>query len=605
MLVVLAGLLALGAASPGAQGADVSGRPADGVFLFDGRGFGHGRGMSQYGAYGAALRGLTHDQILSFYYSGTVLGTAPGAERRVLVSGEDADLMVTNTAGLRLRDSAGGAVVETGLRTDWSRVRVQPAPGGLVAEALQGAGWVPLLGPVTGPVQLEGPATLELHHPAGLRRYRGVLGAALSGQAAKPLYVVNTASLDDYVRGVVPAEMPSGWHEQALRAQAVAARSFGLQPCPQPTAFPATGLYDVVDTTSCQVYSGASGETARTNQAVADSAGQVLRLNGTVLRTEFSASNGGWVVASGSFPAKQDPYDVVGAEAASSSVHRWTGTPVPAASLEAAFGTGTLREIRVLERDGKGEWGGRVLRVRLVGDARTVEVTGAAVRSAAGLRSTWFDLVSLIDRKHAALGGDAGLLGPAVGPEASLVGGRYRPYQRGAIYYRLPSGAYEVHGAILDRYGRTGWENGPLGFPVTDEQSAPDRRGRYSHFQSGSIYWTPATGAHEVRGAILARWAGLRWEAGPLGYPSTGELGTPGGAGRFNHFQPGSIYWSPATGAHDVRGVIRQKWAETGWEAGRLGFPVSGEYDVPGGRRSDFQRGAIVFDAASGVARVL
>jgi uncharacterized protein with LGFP repeats len=90
-----------------------------------------------------------------------------------------------------------------------------------------------------------------------------------------------------------------------------------------------------------------------------------------------------------------------------------------------------------------------------------------------------------------------------------------------------------------------------------------------------------------------------------LGYPTTDELPTPGGTGRYNHFQHGSVYWTPAAGAHEVYGAIRVLWARNGSEAGRLGFPVTGEYSVPGGRRSDFQGGAIVYDAATGVARVL
>lgn len=607
LLIAVAALLAFVIPVAPAQGSDIAGRPADGVFTFDGRGYGHGRGMSQYGAYGAALRGLTSAQILAFYYSGSALGTVPGAQRRVLLTGEDADLAVTNAAGLRLRDNATGVVVETGPRPDWTSVRVRPDGSALVAEALQGGTWVPVLGPVPGPVLLEGPSTIKLQHPAGPRSYRGTLTAALSGQAGKPLYVVNTTGLDDYVRGVVPAEMPSSWHEQALRAQAVAARSYGMQPCPQTAAYPAIALYDVVDTTACQVYGGVNSEAARTNDAVAATTGQVLRQNGVVLRTEFSASDGGWTVASGSAPSKPDPYDVVGAQAAGQqdTVHRWTGKRVPAIGLEAAFGTGVLREVRVLQRDGFGEWGGRVLRVRLVGDSRTVDVTGAAVRAAAGLRSTWFDLVSPIDVKHAALGGNGGLLGGAVGPEAQLAGGTYRPYQRGLIYFSQPQGAFEVHGSILDRYGRLGWENGALGFPVTDERVAPDGRGRYNHFVRGSIYWSPATGAWSVLGPIRARWEALGWELGVLGYPVSDQTVTPNGRGSFTLFQGGSIYWSPTTGAHDVRGIIRLKWAENRWEAGPLGFPVSDEYAVPGGRRSDFENGSIVWDSATGRARVL
>ena len=316
-VVAVTGLLLLGALVTPVQGSDVVGRSADGVFTFEGRGFGHGRGLSQYGAYGAALQGLNYARILDFYYSGTTLGTAPGVQRRVLLTGEDADAVVTNVAGLRIRNEASGAVLSTGDRADWSQVRARPDGTVLRVEALQGGSWVAALDPVSGPVVFEGPPVLSLQHPAGPRTYRGTLNAALSGQPGKPLYVVNTVGLDDYVRGVVAAEMPSGWHPEALKAQSVAARSYGMQPCPQRTAYPATALYDVVDTTSCQVYGGVSSERASTNEAVASTVGQVLRYGDAVLRTEFSASNGGWTVANGgAYVAKEDPYDAVGAQVA-------------------------------------------------------------------------------------------------------------------------------------------------------------------------------------------------------------------------------------------------------------------------------------------------
>ena len=122
--------------------------------------------------------------------------------------------------------------------------------------------------------------------------------------------------------------------------------------------------------------------------------------------------------------------------------------------------------------------------------------------------------------------------------------------------------------------------------------------------ENGSIYWTSATGAFEVHGAIRDKWAELGWEAGALGYPVSNETITPDGIGRFSVFQRGSIYWTAQTGAHEVRGAIRDKYAETGWESGALGYPVSDEYAVPGGRRSDFQRGIITWDSATSTSTV-
>lgn len=137
-----------------------------------------------------------------------------------------------------------------------------------------------------------------------------------------------------------------------------------------------------------------------------------------------------------------------------------------------------------------------------------------------------------------------------------------------------------------------------LGAPTTPETTTPDGVGRYSVFQTGSIYWTPSTGAFEVHGLIRDKWAELGWEVGLLGYPITDETPTPDGIGRYNVFQGGSVYWSPATGAHEIHGTIRDKYAELGWEAGSLGYPTSDEYDVSGGKRSDFEHGSITWRAS-------
>ncbi|GAB7192227.1 hypothetical protein NUM3379_29360 [Kineococcus sp. NUM-3379] len=210
--------------------------------------------------------------------------------------------------------------------------------------------------------------------------------------------------------------------------------------------------------------------------------------------------------------------------------------------------------------------------------------------------------VSAIAARYAALGGRSGPLGGASGPETALRGGAYQHYQNGSIYWSAATGAHIVKGAIRDRWASLGWESSYLGYPTRDE--GPAAGGFYSHFQGGSIYWSPRTGAQVVRGVIRDRWAALGWERSPLGYPTTGEISLPGGA--FNHFQGGSIYWSPRTGARSVRGAIRDAWAAQGWENGRLGYPTSDEYDVPVGRRSDFQGGSLTWNAATGtVTKVL
>ncbi|HJQ46662.1 MAG TPA: PQQ-dependent sugar dehydrogenase [Amycolatopsis sp.] len=164
-----------------------------------------------------------------------------------------------------------------------------------------------------------------------------------------------------------------------------------------------------------------------------------------------------------------------------------------------------------------------------------------------------------------------------------------------SVYFTPAIGAHAIWGLIRQRWEALGWETGPMGYPVTDELGTPDGVGRYNHFtKAASIYWTPATGAHGVWGAIRAQWEALGWETGPMGYPVTDELGTPDGVGRYNHFtKAASIYWTPGTGAHEVYGAIRQRWSALGWERSYLGYPTSGEFSSDGGRRNNFQFGFI------------
>lgn len=164
-------------------------------------------------------------------------------------------------------------------------------------------------------------------------------------------------------------------------------------------------------------------------------------------------------------------------------------------------------------------------------------------------------------------------------------------------------------GAIRNKWLDLGGSGGVLGNPTTGELATPDTIGRYNHFNGSggsSIYWTPSTGAHAVLGAIHDKWEALGWETGICGYPLTDETATPDGIGRYNHFSKNgsSIYWTGSTGAHVVYGGIRSKWESLGWENSQLGYPTSDEYDVAGGRRSNFQGGTITWDAATGATTV-
>jgi len=177
-----------------------------------------------------------------------------------------------------------------------------------------------------------------------------------------------------------------------------------------------------------------------------------------------------------------------------------------------------------------------------------------------------------INQKYMEIGGATGL---PTGQVESAAGEGFqflRRYQNGIIYWREAIGARWVHGAILGKYLELGGEGGFLGYPTTDETATPDGVGRYNHFERGSIYWTQATGAHEVHGEIRNRWQVLGWETSWLGYPISDEMAFPE-EGRISVFQHGSIYWWADSGARELNEIVVQY----------TGLYCFGETDADGG----------------------
>lgn len=195
----------------------------------------------------------------------------------------------------------------------------------------------------------------------------------------------------------------------------------------------------------------------------------------------------------------------------------------------------------------------------------------------------------------------------------TVAGGKvFRPtFADKLIVYGLKTGTTPIPCYnIAQKYQNFTGPDGILATATGPESVTPDGTGRYQHFQGqggSSIYWSPSTCAQEVHGAIHATWSSIGWEAGVLGYPMTDESVTPDGIGRYNHFQHGSIFWTPLTGAHEVHGLIHDKWASLGSERSALGYPISDETDeVDGsGRFSLFEHGSIHWTRATGIVTVL
>lgn len=333
---------------------------ADASWTIRGHGFGHGVGLSQYGAYGFAKHGRDYRQIVSHYYAHTKLGRDAGSVRVLLGSGQGAVGFsgAGRGCGRRLDPRAKYSfAVESG------RVVLRRSAGGRVAvcgdEGKAGSG-----------VKI-----------AGIGRYRGSVVARATGGN---ILVINQVSSEGYVKGVVPNEVPSSWPMAALEAQAVVARSYGL-------ATSRDGPFDQYADTRSQVYGGRGSETKRTNSAVAATAKRIVTYQGDPAITYYFSTSGGQTENSefgfsGGNPVPylksvDDPFDDA------SPVHNWTerlSDDEIESKLSGLF-EGRLKRIDVTQT-GRSP---RIVRARVIGTSGSSAVSGDTLRARLGLMSTW------------------------------------------------------------------------------------------------------------------------------------------------------------------------------------------------------------------------
>ena len=170
---------------------------------------------------------------------------------------------------------------------------------------------------------------------------------------------------------------------------------------------------------------------------------------------------------------------------------------------------------------------------------------------------------------------------------ATAEGGQACDFHAGAIVVRKSGPAWVVYGNIYGHYTQFGNLADPhnqpwIGLPASDEEPVdpldlqPPAQ-RVSHFDGGDIYWSAATGAHELHGAILQEWIQGGWFGSPdMGLPTTDETSTPDNRGRFNRFQGGgAIYWTSGTGAHALLHPIVDRWDKLRGVNSYLGYPTS------------------------------
>ncbi len=349
---------------------------AAGVMSIQSGGYGHGIGLSQWGAEGYARHGRRYGFILAHYYQGTGLGqTDPTQTVRVLVaaSGQPTFSGAASAGGIPLRPAISYTVrpnADGTLELVWHGIR-------------RGKPALRRLGPLAAPLTVSGPVPLLF---AGKGAYHGTLSFRPAG--GDGVETVESVALDDYVRGVVASEVPSDWPAAALEAQAVAARTYAI------TAGASGADFDVYSDTRSQAYGGIAAETPATSAAVDATRGQVVTYRGVPVVTYFSSSSGGHTESvqnewPGSRPEPwlvgvADPYDAAGGQNPHHRVTYVLGLGTAARKLEGLF-RGSLEGIRVL-RHGASP---RVITAEVLGTRASTRVTGKELQRRLGLLTDW------------------------------------------------------------------------------------------------------------------------------------------------------------------------------------------------------------------------
>ena len=358
--------------------------PADAAvsWVVHGRGFGHGVGMSAYGAYGYALHGKSHEFILAHYFKGTTIGTIPGPRVvRVLLDISDGDV------------GFSGATSACGLALDPARDYEAHRSRGAVV--LRSSGGKRLAG-CGRKLRAAGNGRVEI---AGLGSYRGALETVPTKSDSRALNVVNALALEQYVKGVMPNEVPASWPAEELKAQALAVRSIAL------TGEVGGNGFDLYSDTRSQVYEGLESEEPQTNAAVAATRGQVVMYGGEVAETFYSACSGGHTesvvnVFGTAIPylvGVPDPYD------GACPLHTWT-LKFSGAEMSAKLGgllKGKLRRVVVTKRGVSP----RIVEAKLIGTGGVSTVSGEQLEVALGGYSTWMTFQKVGSGTRSAPGG--------------------------------------------------------------------------------------------------------------------------------------------------------------------------------------------------------
>ncbi len=574
VVAAIAALIPVPAASAGVGGAtgprppgghdDASTDSGSKIFIFFGSGWGHGIGLSQWGAYGLAQQGWTHQQILTHFFTGTEVGPAPTNKvpdvLRVGLTWDDPSFHLTAIGGpvplvVGSSDASGTPVASIPKGVTWTVIvssgqyQVLNAKGKQVGGQLWGSDLQDLFAVLGGPGRLR---IKEADHSydKGAIEFNIYAPCSACAQVLRAIALVDPQS---YLYGL--GEVPSDWPVEAMEAQADAARTYAFYvvdwrgqhrtdhgPCN-------CGLYD---TTTDQVYAGWDKENQGPGwlQAVDATDGEVVTYNGKMVLANYYSSSGGYTENNENvwfdtpipyLRAVCDPGDYTTAN----PIRVWSdqGSAAAIGSDLARYGydVGTVTRFANVQRSVSG----RIIWITAKGtggaDGTSVRVSGPVFSGALGLRDdkVWINVdrnvQGPIRAEYDSLGCAPGL---ATGPEKAVTGGSFQPFQDGAIYRNDDANRTSwVQGALYDEYVAVQGPDGVLGLPRSEEidivagACAGDAvtciRQQFDH---GRIYFKDSVGAHELDGAVLAYFLSRGGAAGPLGFPTSDVMVNPDGS---------------------------------------------------------------------------
>ena len=559
-----------------------------------GRGYGHGLGMSQYGAYGRALNGQSAARIVKHYYKGVDLDTKEMPSIRVgLLQGQSSISFGSSAAPggdggdvvLRIKGEPG-RLAHGGAGTTW---KVEPSGTGGYrvyknSRQVKKDGDGVFGGPANPLIVLyrKQQSMLKLTAKSYAVAYGHVEIGTYSSSSCSGGYcarAVLSAPMQKYLYGL--GEVPSSWPQQALRAQAIAGRTYAYQKALASGGHRIGCDCAVYDSTYDQAYIGDGKRTGSGEYwddwtgAVDATDGQVVEYGGAPIQALYSSSSGGHtennenVWGGTPIPYLRGVKDKPDYAEGNNPNFRWS-VEMPYSTFQsrinATFNVGRLKRFKLVKPFGvsgrvtvvNGDEGG----VRIVGSDKTARASGWSIRAALGLKDTFFR----VD------------LGYAV---ADKMAHKYR----------------RLHGA-------PGTPKGPS-YPIPKGSKHP--KGRAQDFQHGRMTWVKTGKVVWQKGRVLAAYDALGRERSDLGMPTSDSWGSKGYAGA--SYEEGSLYWSKATSAHAVRGDWLRAYRKRGGPAGALGLPTGSprtSSKLPhGGRAQRFVHGTLYFDPSTKWIRAL